>query len=568
MKNIYQEIIFTLLQTPLHSDADVLSIKRKFCKKYKTKIFSNSELLMIYRKMIKNKKIDKNKSLENILRKRKVRTISGVSVITVLTKPYKCPGKCVYCPSEPGMPKSYLSNEPAAQRALKLKFNPIKQFDLRIKALENNGHQVDKIELLVLGGSFTAYTKEYQKDFITKCFYAANTHKLTPTKIQINANIKKQRAIKSLEVEQKINNKAHYKIIGITLETRPDEISLETIKFFRKLGCTRVQIGVQHIDNKILKLVKRGHLAKSSIQATKLLKENGFKVDYHLMPDLPGSNPQKDLKMVEQIFTNQNFKPDQIKIYPCVVNEFAELFEWYKKGKYKPYSEKQLLNLLLKIKKITPFWVRINRLVRDIPKESIVAGNKITNLRQYLQKELIKQGERCKCIRCREVGLQKNKGLWNKGYTKIKLFIDKYEASDGTEFLISFESTDRKILYGFLRLRFNNSNAQVAFSVLKNSAIIRELHVYGQMTVVGDKIKSNIQHNGLGKKLMFKAEEIVRQNNYKKIAVIAGVGVREYYRKLGYRLKDTYMVKLFFCQDFLIMRVYYGCLLDIFLFFS
>ena len=421
-----------------------------------------------------------------------------------------------------------------------------------------------KIELLVLDGSFTAYTEKYKKDFIKKCFYAANV--LSSRRFYLSSRITagSNRPVKPLKQEQKINEKAKYKIIGLTLETRPDEINLEVIKQFRELGCTRVQLGIQHIDNRILKLNKRGHIVEDSIQATKLLKQNGFKVDHHYMPDLPGSTPAKDLAMMKKIFTDTDFKPDQIKIYPCVVNKYAEIYKLYKAKKYKPYSKNNLKKLLINIKKITPYWVRINRLIRDIPEDSIIAGNKITNLRQYLSKEV-----NCKCIRCREVGTRHAVFLSKKGgmfLNKIKLFIIKYKASDGTEYFISYESADRKILYGFLRLRFNpvkslcdhgvkprvpsnrdlcgaSKNNNIIFPVLKDSAIIRELHVYGQMLPVNAKLKSASQHKGLGKKLMAQAEKIAKKNNYKKIAVIAGIGVREYYRKLGYKLKNSYMIK-------------------------
>jgi elongator complex protein 3 len=486
------------------------------------------ELISVYKKLIKEKKITQNKNLEKYLKKSSVRTSSGVSVITVLTKPYPCPGTCVFCPDEKNMPKSYLSNEPAAQRALGLKFDPVKMVQKRIEALETNGHTVDKIELLVLGGSFTAYTKKYQDNFITKCFFAANTFGAT-----------KKRNIKSLKEEQKINEKTRYKIIGITLETRPDEITEQVIKNFRNLGCTRVQIGVQHTDDKILKISKRGHDNEQAIIATRLLKENGFKVDHHFMPDLPGSTPAKDLKMMQEVFAGSSLQPDQIKIYPCIVNEYAPLYEWFQKGKYKPYTEKQLLNLLLEIKKIVPYWVRINRLIRDIPEESITAGNKITNLRQFLQKRLAEENEKCHCIRCREIGLKEKKD------TKVKpqLFIDKYEASGGIEYFLSFEDKKRETLLAFLRLRINGPENKVAFGVLEDASIVRELHVYGQMITTGEKSKTATQHQGFGKKLMTEAEKITIKNRLNQIAVISGVGVHGYYRKLGYRLQNTYMVK-------------------------
>ncbi len=524
---IYQSIVKKALREKADAKK-ITKIKRAFAKEHKLPVVANHKLVLAYKELLKKKKIKKSLQLENLLKKSAIRTKSGVSIITVLTKPYNCPGNCVYCPSEPVMPKSYLSNEPAAQRAKKLKFNPIKMVNLRIKALEENGHQVDKIELLVLGGSFTAYTSQYQQNFIRQCFYATNTY-----------GKKNKRSIKTLTEEQKINERAKYKIIGITLETRPDEITPQTIKHFRQLGCTRVQLGVQHIDNKILNLTRRGHLVEDSISATFLLKQNGFKVDHHYMPDLPGSTPTKDLAMMKKIYTHENFKPDQIKIYPCVVNEYAQIASWFKQKKYQPYSPARLKKLLLEIKKITPYWVRINRLIRDIPAESIIAGNKITNLRQIIQQELKQSNARCKCIRCREVGI--NSTLKDSGTPH--LFIQKYKASQGTEYFISFESKNKKCLYAFLRLRINQTQTGAQFTVLNNSALVRELHVYGQMVNVGSKLKSATQHKGLGKKLMQEAEKIAKKNNLEKIAVISGVGVRNYYRKLGYRLQDTYMVK-------------------------
>ena len=304
------------------------------------------------------------------------------------------------------------------------------------------------------------------------------------------------------------------------------------------MGCTRVQLGIQHSDNKILKLIRRGHTIEDSVKATRLLKEVGFKVDHHYMPDLPGSTPQKDLKMFKYAFTKPDLQPDQIKIYPCIVNEYAQLNKWYEDGKYKPYSEKELLELLLKVKLITPPYIRINRLIRDIPEESIIAGNKITNLRQYLQKELKERKQACQCLRCREV-----KGK-TKDINKVELVIIKYRASQGLEYFISYEY-DNKV-YAFLRLRFNDNSKKNIFPELINSSLVRELHVYGKMIPVHTKEDDEIsktQHVGLGKKLMQKAEEITKENKLNKVAVISGIGVREYYKKLEYKLEGTYMTK-------------------------
>ncbi|MDD5749683.1 MAG: tRNA uridine(34) 5-carboxymethylaminomethyl modification radical SAM/GNAT enzyme Elp3 [Patescibacteria group bacterium] len=537
-KKILEEIVLKLDKENYNSELDFVKKFRKAFSQSGLEPHSKATLISIYRQLLKSKKIKANKKFEELLKKRAVRTLSGVSVITVLTKPFPCPGKCLYCPAEPKMPKSYLSNEPAAQRAKRNLFDPVKQVSMRIQALLNNGHSVDKLEVLVLGGTWSAYPEIYQKNFIRDLFYAANTFRPASSG-QIAKRIKRKKY--TLVKEQKINEKTKYKIIGLTLETRPDFINELEIKKLRELGCTRVQIGVQHTDDKILQKIQRGHGLKESIKATQLLKEVGFKVDHHYMPDLPGSSPAKDLKMFEYVYKSPDLQPDQIKIYPCIVNPYAPLYKLYKSGKYKPYSPKQLIDLLLKIKQITPPWIRINRLIRDIPKESIAAGNKITNLRQYLQQELKKQGKSCPCLRCREV---KNE---NQNIAKAILTKREYPASQGQEIFLSFESSDQKKVYAFLRLRFNKNKKENIFAELKNSALVRELHVYGQMKPVykedSDEEIGQTQHLGLGKKLMAEAEKIVKSKGYQKIAVISGIGVRNYYRQLGYKLEGTYMTK-------------------------
>ena len=505
-------------------------LKRKFSNELKLAPLSNATLIKAVSQLpIKQQN---NKTVKNILTyltKRKTRTLSGVTPITVLTKPYPCPGNCLYCPNEPGMPKSYLSNEPAAMRAHLNKFDPVKQVKMRIKALEANGHEVDKVELLILGGSFNYYPKDYQQWFIKKCFDTCNNY---------NRKIK---AAKTLNDSFKLNETSKYRIIGVTIETRPDLIDEKEVVWFRQLGVTRVQIGVQHLDDKILKFVHRGHSIDQVIKATRLLKEAGFKIDYHLMPDLPGSTPAKDLAMFKKLFTDPNFQPDQIKIYPTVVNEYAPLSKLFKEGLYKPYSEKQLLELLLKIKLIIPYYVRINRLIRDIPKESIIAGNKITNLRQYLSEELKKRGQKCKCMRCREAKEDLD------DIKKAKLFTIKYKASKGTEYFISYESPKRDKLYSFLRFRINNDKNNF-IPELRSASLVRELHTYGQLVPVNLPVRRGFtprraQHQGFGKRLMKIAEELTKKQGLEKIAVIAGIGVRPYYEKLGYRLQGTYMVK-------------------------
>lgn len=538
MEKILEKIVIELYNTKYNTELDFVKNLRKVFSKHKLAPSSKASLISVYRQLVKNKKLQKNQKFEKLLKKRSVRTLSGVSVITVLTKPYHCPGRCIYCPLEPGMPKSYLSNEPAAQRAKRNFFDPIRQVDMRIQALQNNGHQVDKIEIIVLGETWSAYPKKYQTSFIRDLFYAANIFRSTSSG---QVGKKNKRKARSLKAEQKINEKARYKIIGLTLETRPDHITVQEIKRLRLLGATRMQIGIQHTDNKILDLIHRDHPIEQSIKATQMLKEVGFKVDHHYMPDLPGSTPAKDLKMFEYVYNSPDLQPDQVKIYPCVVNQYAPLYQWYKKGIYKPYSPKELLSLLLKIKKITPPWIRINRLIRDIPEESIIAGNKITNLRQHLQAELKKRGQSCQCLRCREVRGD------TKDVDKAILVKREFVASQGQEIFLSFESKDHKKVYAFLRLRFNKNPEKNIFAELKNASLVRELHVYGQMIPTYDEKSdeeiSKTQHLGLGKRLMAEAEKITLAHNLKKIAVISGIGVRNYYRKLGYRLEGTYLTK-------------------------
>ena len=570
MNNNLENIVKNLVKSRIKTRANLVNVKRQLSNSLKISPPLNSELLKTYRRLLKKKKMKQDKILEQLLRKREIRTLSGVAVITVITKPYPCPGKCLYCPGESGMPKSYLSNEPAVMRAILTKFDPFRQVTVRLKALENNGHNTEKVELIVLGGSWSAYPKNYQTNFIKRCFEALNG-----------------KVAKNLAQAQKRNERAKNRCIGLTLETRPDMITTEEIKRLRQLGCTRVELGVQSIYDPILKLNKRGHTVKQVAEATKLLKMAGFKVMYHLMPNLPGSTPAKDLKMFRELFSQPDFQPDLLKIYPCIVTKDAPLYRFFKQHKYKPYTEKQLKNLLIKIKQTVPYYVRITRLIRDIPAESIVAGNKITNLRQIIQNEIQNTSKACKCIRCREAGHQFQNSKFNlpagkAGIKNLKLFIDKYKASDGLEYFLSYESKNRKVLYAFLRLRINpapffevlnlkeriypislharsklrgirercgiNDDISTNFiPELKGAALIRELHTYGQITPIG--MKGEVQHLGLGKKLMIEAEKIVKTLNQvqgdkiKKIAVISGIGVRQYYQKLGYQLEGSYLTK-------------------------
>ncbi len=501
---------------------------------------SKKNILKVYHEMVKKNKLKVNKNLEQLLIKRAVRTLSGVTVITVLTKPYPCPGQCIYCPNEIKMPKSYISDEPAAARALMLEFDPYEQVSKRIETLRDNGHPTDKIELIIKGGSWSTYPIDYQYWFVLRCFQSCNANRITyksnNLKPQQNNNLRQLK--NRLLIEQQNNEQATHRIIGLTLETRPDMINGEAIEIMRELGCTRVEIGVQTIDDKILKLIKRGHDVEAIKKATALLKNHGFKVDYHLMPQLPGSTPIKDLKMMKEIFSNPAFRPDMIKIYPCAVIANTELANWIKTKRYRPYSNKKLIEIIKKIKTSLPYYVRVSRLIRDIPSHHVLAGNKMTNLRQVIQSEMKRDGLKCKCLRCREIGHFNIQTLKYKNTKSLKatLFIEKYEASGGMEYFLSYEDKERNVIYAFCRLR-------IILSVWIHHAYIRELHTYGQQLSIGQKNNKDIQHRGLGKKLILEAEKICKKNKIDKLAVISGIGVRGYYRKLGYRLENGYMVK-------------------------
>lgn len=519
--NTIETIARKIITSRPESRGDLEQIKRQTAGKFKLPPPLSADIFKIYKKLLRQKKIKRDKQLELLLKKREVRTISGVAPIAVLTKFYPCPGKCAYCPTEKNMPKSYLSNEPAVMRAITFNFDPQKQVAGRIKVLEMNGHPTDKLELIVIGGTWSALPDRYQKWFIQKCFDGANGRKSS-----------------SLASAQKINETAKHRIIGITLETRPDYITPKEIANMRELGATRVEIGVQSIYNSILQRNRRGHNVAETIRATKLLKDAGFKICYHMMPNLPSSTLAKDLKMFREIFTNPDFQPDMLKIYPCVVTRGSEIYKWWKQEKYKPYTEKQLVELLINIKKFLPPYVRVNRLIRDIPSPSIEAGNKISNLREVVTAEMARRGLRCKCIRCREVGHQKNLK-----HSAPKLSVKKYLASGGTEYFISFDSPDKKILYAFVRLRIPNLKTDPILPELKNAALIRELHTYGHLVPIDKKSPGATQHLGLGKKLMAEAEKIARKSGVKKMAVISGIGVREYYKKIGYQKDGTYVTK-------------------------
>ena len=449
---------------------------------------------------------------EKVVRK-PVRSVSGVTPLTVVLKPRKCNhGTCIYCPGGEFVPQSYTDKSPAIMRALALSFNPYEQVKNRLKVLNIMNHPTDKIELIILGGTFLQYSKEYADGFIKKCFDALN-----------------KKDSKNLEQAKKLNEKSKHRCVAMCIENRPDNCSNEEIERMLSYGCTRVELGVQMPDDELYKKTNRGHTVKDVINSTKRLKNSGFKVGYHVMPGLPYSNPKKDLQLFKKIFSSEDFRPDQLKIYPCQVVEDSPLAKTYKIIGFKPYSEEKAKDTIKEMMKIIPEYCRVMRVMREFPKEKMVLGLERLDLRKDVEKEIKESEEKISEIRMREIGFNKDVD------SKIKLKTTEYNASDGKEFFLQFINKDN-ILFGLLRLRIFEDNKK---------AIIRELHVYGQTLNLKDKNKDASQHKGIGKLLIKKAEEITKKNNIKKLSIISGVGVREYYKNLGYKLEKDYMVKIF-----------------------
>jgi elongator complex protein 3 len=445
------------------------------------------------------------------------KTLAGVTPIAVMCKPQKCRhGTCLYCPSL-NVPQSYTPKSPPVLRAERLAYNPYEQVLSRLKAFEVMNHPTDKIELIVMGGNFPDYDKKYKDNFIKACYDALNGKKSL-----------------NLEQAKKLNEKAKHRCVALCIEGRPDTIvnNENSVKELLRWGCTRFELGVQCLDDKIYEFVNRGHRIKDVIEATKLLRHAGFKIGYHMMLGLPLSNEKKDLAMFKRLFSDEDFKPDQLKIYPCQVIKGAALTSLYKKGKYQPYSEEKIKKLVIKIMQIIPNYCRVMRIMREIPPEFLVAGTERIDLRKDIESEMIKRKLKINEIRFREIGFEyRDKLPRQKINQDLKLKITKYRAAGGNEYFLEIANKNN-ILFGLLRLRIDSK------------AIVRELHVYGKSLAIGEKSNREVsQHRGLGKLLMQKAEEIAKKEKASELRVISGVGVREYYKKLGYKLREEYMVK-------------------------
>ncbi|MBI3088584.1 MAG: tRNA uridine(34) 5-carboxymethylaminomethyl modification radical SAM/GNAT enzyme Elp3 [Candidatus Omnitrophica bacterium] len=480
-------------------------------------LIPNDRLLARYRAEVAQGVRRPDRRLERILRLNGIRSQSGLATVTVITEPYACPGRCVYCPTETRAPKSYLVNEPAVMRALRNDYDPYRQVASRLQALEETGHPTDKIELIVKGGTWSFYPDEYQRTFIRRCLDAANACDS-----------------QTLEDAQARNEAAAHRIIGLTIETRPDYVNQPEIRRLRELGVTRVELGVQTLNDDILALIVRDHGTREIREATRLLRDAAFKVAYHLMPNLPGATPEDDLRSFRALFEDPAYRPDTLKLYPCVVVKTAELYRWWREGRYQPYDDETLVELLIAMKQEAPPYLRIERVIRDIPSTSIEAGCQATNLREEVQRRMRARGLACRCLRCRQVR-EETGGTY-------RLARQDYEASDGREVFLSFEDPAADRLAAFLRLRIPPARHEQP--VLRGVALIRELHTYGPHLALHDHEEEAVQHRGFGRRLIAEAERIAREEfGRTRMAVIAGVGVREYYRRLGYELRDTYMVK-------------------------
>ncbi len=560
MEKFYQELIEGIIEKNLSLE-EALRFRRKLARKYKPKVFPSITQMLLH---ASEKQLPKLKQLIS----KPSRTISGVAVVAVMTKPIKCPhGKCLPCPGGPdsafgSVPQSYTGKEPATMRGIRNFYDPYLQIFNRLEQYLLLDHMPDKVELIIMGGTFPSFPKKYREEFVTYCFKALNDFSTyffkegkldfkkfkgffeLPTddmnnKERISKIQKKILALKgksSLVKEHKKNESSVIRGIGLTIESRPDYAMLEHSNDMLKLGCTRVELGIQTTYNDVLKKMERGHSVEDSIKSMQVLKDLGFKVNVHIMLGLPGSNPEKDLSSLKDLFDNQNFRPDMIKIYPCMVLEGTKLYDLYKQGKYNPLTTKEAVEIISKFKAEVPPYVRIMRIQRDIPTKVTVAGVDKTNLRQYIQEYMKKQGVKCRCIRCRESGRAKK-------IENVEMLVRPYDASGGKEFFISLEDTKNDVLIGFCRLRFPSENLRK--EITKKSALIRELHVYSPLVQVGKQPdKKQLQHRGYGAMLLAKAQEIAKEQGYNKIVVISGIGVRNYYKGLGYKLEGPYMAKV------------------------
>ncbi|MGZ6346567.1 MAG: elongator complex protein 3 [Anaerolineales bacterium] len=489
-----------------------------------------SALVAAYQQLVESGEWEPDEALLAAIRLKPVRTLSGVTTVTVLTKPYPCPGKCIFCPDDIRMPKSYLPDEPGAMRAVEHNFDPYLQVRSRLEALNAVGHPTDKIELLILGGTFSSYRRDYQAWFVHQCFNAMNgTAPIPPG--QDGKGI----GIEEIAEAHLLNESAAHRNVGLAVETRPDEITPDELTWFRTLGVTKVQMGVQSLDDSILELNQRGHTVDETHQAVALLRAAGFKIVLHWMPNLLGATLESDRADFPRLW--EGLCPDEIKIYPTQLLENTPLFEIWKRGQYQPYTTDELVRLIADVKPSIPRYCRVNRIIRDIPSTHVISGNRRTSLRQDVQLELAHRETHCECIRCREVR--------GGTVTVANLRLDDlvYFTDGAEQHFLSFVTPEDRIA-GFLRLSLPGEDSPATgLADLDNSAIIREVHVYGQSLAVGTEQSGAAQHTGLGTRLLAEADAIARTKKNRRMAVISAVGARQYYLQRGFERGELYLVR-------------------------
>lgn len=553
-QEIIDKIIFAWVVNPTLTKDSFHKLKNEIYKTYKLqKPLPSTEIIDRYHELLKQKKVPESDLFRKVIRKRGVRSLSWVTVISLLTKFFGCPGKCVYCPTFEDLPKSYIPNEPAVQRAQLNEFDPILQIHNRLRALEVTGHKIEKNDVRIIWWTWSVYPKAYRDEFIKGIYDAFNTYdemkdyiedtdlssdKFASFKLRAGYGLKKS---KTLEEAKKRNETSRLRVIGIAIETRPDWVSPEEIKSLREYGVTRVEIGYQTTIDEINLLNKRWHGNAESIRATALLKDAWFKVVAHMMPNLLGSTPELDRQALKNVFENPDFRPDELKIYPMVVTDKAELTKIWRDGWFTPYDDETLINLTADLEEMIPEYVRLNRTYRDIPASEILAGSHLSNLRQLVEERLKKKWVTLVDIRHREIKDKKN----DPKNATIHTF--EYEASEGEEFFITFEDKEDRTIFSLLRLRLppttGNNEIISVLPELSWAALIREIHTFGDQLSIGEKGSIFGQHLGFWKKLIDAAENIAKEKWYNKMAVIAWVWVRGYYEKRWYYLQWEYMVK-------------------------
>ncbi len=518
-KGICEEIIKELMILDYLDDKIIDKTSKKVAKRHNLRDIPNKV------EILRTCNEEERKKLKKYLQTKPSRSISGVSVITVVVKPADCPGNCIYCPRGSNAPQSYTGMEPAIQRGIRNDYNPFLQTKDRLNQYKLTGHSSNKIEVIIIGGTFLALEKDYQNWFVKRIFDALNG-----------------KESKTLLESQKLNESAKHRCVGMTIETRADYCYEEHINQMFRLGVTRVEIGVQSVYPEVLEKVKRGHGVDAIVKSTKLAKDSGLKVTYHMMPGL-FVDLNKDLEQFKTIFSDDRFKPDSLKIYPALVMPDTELYDLWKKNEYKPLTTEEGVKLISEAMKYIPKYCRVIRVQRDIPTDKVAAGIKKSNLREFVEKECEKNKVRIQEIRYREVGHKMAKGV-TPNPDKIKLCRVDYDASNGKEIFLSLEDVENDVLFGFIRLRIPSKPFRPEID--EKTGIIRELHVYGSAVKIGKKKESAWQHKGFGKKLLKESERIAKKEfGMKRVVVISGVGVRKYYSRFSYKLDGVYMSKIF-----------------------